>query len=95
MAVLYGARLGVGPLTILSSWLWWAMLVVGAAGGPWLGAMAGAAFALSRTVVMVAVAEWARGAMPLRIARVRAGERVAHVVCSALVVLVAGGLLVL
>jgi len=24
VAVLYGARLGVGPLTILSTWLWWA-----------------------------------------------------------------------
>jgi hypothetical protein len=53
-ALLYGARLGVGPLTILTTWTWWAALAVGASLGPWPSAAVGAAFALTRTVTMVA-----------------------------------------
>lgn len=53
-AALYGTRLGVGPLTILSSWAWWAALVVGATLGPWTSAAVGASFALSRTLTTVA-----------------------------------------
>lgn len=49
-AVLYGARLGVGPLTILWTWTWWAAFVVSATLGPWPSAAVGAAFALSRTL---------------------------------------------
>src|SRR5690606_28725948 len=54
-ALLYGARLGVGPLTILVSWSWWAALVAGASLGPWPSAAVGATFAVARTVVTVAV----------------------------------------
>ena len=38
VAVLYGARLGVGPLTILRTWLWWGAFVAGSSAGPWWGA---------------------------------------------------------
>jgi hypothetical protein len=55
-AALYGLRLGVGPLTILSSWLWWAAFAIGASAGPVAGAVAGVAFALARTTVTAAVA---------------------------------------
>ena len=52
VAVLYGARLGVGPLTLLPTWLWWAAIVVGASRGPWVGAATGATFAVARTITM-------------------------------------------
>lgn len=52
-AVLYGARLGPGPLTILNSWLWWAALVIGATTGAWGSAATGAAFAAGRVAVML------------------------------------------
>ena len=52
VAVLYGARLGVGPLTLLPTWLWWAAIVIGATRGPWVGAATGATFAVARTVTM-------------------------------------------
>lgn len=81
VAVLYGARLGVGPLTILNSWSWWAAFLTGAAGGPAVGALVGAGFAVSRTVVMVAVGAWARDAMAAQMARVRGGDRLAHLGC--------------
>src|SRR5437870_5226589 len=42
VATVYGARLGVGPATILTSWAWWAALLVGAGCGPWVGAAVGA-----------------------------------------------------
>lgn len=51
VAVLYGARLGIGPLTILPTWLWWAALVAGAAEGPWTSAFVGATYAVVRTIV--------------------------------------------
>ena len=55
-AVLYGARLGVGPATMLSTWLWWAATVVGASLGPGPAALVGVVFATSRTLVHVVVA---------------------------------------
>lgn len=82
VATLYGARLGVGPLTILPSWLWWAVLVAGAALGPGWSAGTGAAFAVARLAVVLGVAEVARRAMAVRMARVRAGEPVARAVCT-------------
>jgi hypothetical protein len=77
VAVLYGARLGVGPATMLPSWLWWALVVLAASAGVWVSVAAGAAFGLVRTGVMVALAEWARRAMAPRMARLRAAEPVA------------------
>jgi hypothetical protein len=74
VAVLYGARLGVGPATILPTWLWWAVLVVAASSGVGGSAAAGAAFGLVRTLLMVALAEWARRAMAPRMAVLRRAE---------------------
>lgn len=54
-AVLYGARLGPGPLTILNSWLWWAALAIGATTGPWGAASVGASFGAVRVMAMLVV----------------------------------------
>lgn len=59
-AALYGARLGVGPLTILPTWLWWAATVIGASHGPWASALTGAAFATSRAATMLLAGARAR-----------------------------------
>lgn len=74
--VLYGARLGVGPLTILASWTWWAALVVGASAGPGWSALVGAAFALARTATMAAVVHGVETgtAMSARVGRLRRVE---------------------
>jgi hypothetical protein len=74
VGVLYGARLGVGPATMLPSWLWWALVVLAASAGVWVSVAAGAVFGLVRTGVMVVLAEWARRAMAPRMARLRAAE---------------------
>ncbi|HUQ39897.1 MAG TPA: hypothetical protein VM030_07050 [Acidimicrobiales bacterium] len=83
-ALLYGARLGVGPLTILSTWLWWAA-VVGAAGlGPGPSALVGAGFGMVRTLLMIAVAAGADVDMPGRMAAVRGADTaVAGIVAAA------------
>lgn len=83
VAVLYGARLGVGPLTLLGTWSWWAALVVGAAGGPEGSALVGATFGGARVAVMVAAAEWARRDMAARMASIRRREVVVAVVTLA------------
>jgi hypothetical protein len=62
VAVLYGARLGVGPLTILRTWLWWGSFVAAASAGPWWGAAVGACFGVVRVGVML-VAGTRAGAM--------------------------------
>jgi hypothetical protein len=54
VAALYGARLGVGPLTILRTWLWWGAFVLGALSGPWWSAGVGATFGAGRILVMLA-----------------------------------------
>lgn len=53
-AGLYGARLGVGPLTVLMSWTWWTATVLAGVHGLGVGALAGAVFHLARVTVMVA-----------------------------------------
>lgn len=60
VALLYGTRLGIGPLTLLPSWTWWAVLVAGASLGPAGSALAGGAFGVARGLVMVGVAEAVR-----------------------------------
>ena len=90
VAVLYGSRLGVGPLTILTTWTWWAALLVGASLGPWPSAAVGAAFAISRTVTMlVAVAGTRTGpAMATRLSGVRRAQPVVSWVTALVLVLV-------
>ncbi|QBI19135.1 hypothetical protein ER308_06000 [Egibacter rhizosphaerae] len=90
VAVLYGARLGIGPLTILSSWLWWAAILIGVATGPWVAAGAAGAFALARAVTVVVTAEAIRADAPPRMARVRRAGPVAGLVLVATSALVAG-----
>jgi hypothetical protein len=51
VAVLYGSRLGVAPLTILNTWMWWAALVVGASLGPWTSVLVGLTFGSTRGVL--------------------------------------------
>jgi hypothetical protein len=73
--ILYGLRLGVGPLTILRSWLWWAGTFVAATVGAWPSAVAGAVFGVARIAVQLAAVWRAEPAMPARMARVIALER--------------------
>ena len=60
-AVLYGARLGVGPLTILRTWWWWLAALLGATTGAWWSAAVGATFGATRVVVMLPVGTRAGG----------------------------------
>jgi hypothetical protein len=86
VAVLYGARLGVGPLTILTSWLWWAAVALAVTLGPLAAAVVGAAFHVARVVTMSTATAGAQTCMPDRIASVRRRE---HRVARAVVALVA------
>ena len=73
-ATLYGARLGVGPLTILTTWLWWVAAAGGASLGVGASAVAGASFGAARTAAMLAAAAGGP-AMPVRAAVLRRLER--------------------
>ena len=53
VAVLYGARLGIAPLTILSTWSWWAVIVLGGIGGVAWSVPVGVAFGIVRSVTSV------------------------------------------
>ncbi|HVM09540.1 MAG TPA: hypothetical protein VM345_13820 [Acidimicrobiales bacterium] len=52
-AVLYGLRLGVGPLTILRTWWWWFAVVTAALAGVWWSVAVGASFGVARILVML------------------------------------------
>ncbi|MEM9566228.1 MAG: hypothetical protein AAGA93_26645, partial [Actinomycetota bacterium] len=75
-AGLYGARLGVGPLTILSTWTWWSFTLAAALQGPVAGAAAGAVFGVVKLSVIAAVSQLA-GPIGHDVAfgRLRAGRR--------------------
>jgi hypothetical protein len=73
-AVLYGGRLGVGPLTVLNTWLWWVGAVVAASLGPGPSAAVGAGFGAVRAGVIVVVARRAAPAMSAAMARLQARE---------------------
>lgn len=73
-ALLYGARLGVGPLTLLNTWLWWAAAVLGATAGVWWSALVGVGFGIVRVGVMVAAVHGREADMPGRMAFVRGRE---------------------
>jgi hypothetical protein len=93
VALLYGARLGVGPLTILPTWLWWAASALGAWAGPWPSTAAGAVFGVARTLLMVVLAEWVAPAAPARMTRLRAAESRARTAAAAAVLAVAAVLI--
>ena len=73
-ATLYGARLGVGPLTVLPTWVWWAGAVLGASLGPGPSALVGAAFGGLRLLVVVAASARAQPSMSTRMAGLRRRE---------------------
>jgi hypothetical protein len=58
--MLYGARLGVGPATILATWLWWAGLLSVIGIGVPAGAVASATFHAVRVVTTVREANLVR-----------------------------------
>lgn len=60
VAVLFGARLGVGPLTILSTWGWWSATVASAVLGVGPAIATGAAFGSVRLIVTVGTSLVAR-----------------------------------
>jgi hypothetical protein len=75
-AALYGARLGIGPLTPMPSWTWWAAAVIGASAGAAESGLVGASFGAVRMAVVVGAALGVERAMPERMARLRRSERV-------------------
>ena len=87
VAALYGARLGVGPLTILVTWLWWAAIVGAASLGPWPATLAGAGFGLARTGVGLAVAPRRTAEAAPRAASLRRREPLAFALLTGAIVL--------
>lgn len=75
VALLYGARLGVGPLTILPTWLWWGAFALGVWLGPLPGMAVGVSFALARSVSVLGLGMWVRHRAAERMGRLRALER--------------------
>jgi hypothetical protein len=53
VALLYGARLGVGPLTMLSTWLWWAATIGAALTSVATSVMIGVVFGVVRLLITV------------------------------------------
>lgn len=73
-ATLFGARLGVGPLTNLTSWLWWAATLLAASRGPGPSAAVGGLFGALRMITVVAVSRHVQAEMPSRMAALRRRE---------------------
>lgn len=57
VAVLYGARLGVGPLTMLSTWLWWAATIGAALTSILASVVTATVFGLVRLCVTVVASQ--------------------------------------
>lgn len=57
VALLYGARLGVGPLTMLSTWLWWAATIGAALTSVGTSVMIALVFGIVRLVITVAASQ--------------------------------------
>jgi hypothetical protein len=75
VSVLYGLRLGIAPLTILASWIWWVAIVAAAVYGPWFSALVGATFAVTRIVVSeVSTSRTTTDSMACRMEKVRRVE---------------------
>lgn len=52
-AARYGLRLGIGPATILNTWMWWAGVFIAVFSGPAWAVSATASFVCVRTIVMI------------------------------------------
>jgi hypothetical protein len=75
-ATLYGARLGIGPLTPIASWMWWGAAVIGASAGAWESALVGGSFGAVRMAIVVGAGLGVEPAMAERMERLRRSERV-------------------
>ena len=65
VAVLYGTRLGVGPLTILTTWTWWSVTAAAALVSPGVAFVVGASFGFVRLLTTLAVSAWSgSGSVP-------------------------------
>lgn len=73
-AGLYAMRLGVGPLTVLNTWTWWAAAVVGAAAGPWPSTAVGALFGAVRILTVLAASTLVQRETVRRMASLRRAE---------------------
>lgn len=93
-AARYGPRLGVGPATILTTWLWWSGFIGSALLGRRAAMFAGAVFAGTRVALFLAAATGASDgqAMAARVARAARFEPIVRGGC-ALTAAVALGLL--
>lgn len=81
VSVLYGLRLGIAPLTILASWVWWLAIIASAFYGPWFSALVGATFGVSRILISeLSTSRTATNTMAARMSKVRAVERPLRVV---------------
>ncbi|MEL6984351.1 MAG: hypothetical protein AAFO29_18130, partial [Actinomycetota bacterium] len=76
-AGLYGARLGVGPLTILSTWTWWSFTLAAALLGPVPAVATGATFGLVKLSLVAATSQVADGSRDHHtlFGNLRAGQR--------------------
>jgi hypothetical protein len=91
VSVLYGLRLGIAPLTILASWIWWVAIIASAFYGPWFSALVGATFAVTRIVVSeISTSRTSTNTMATRMRKVFAVEKPLRVVgAMALVAVIA------
>jgi hypothetical protein len=92
-AALYGARLGIGPLTILTSWTWWAGLLLAGMHGPYVAAGVAASFHVVRVIVMVIGVAGSTRSGPRRSALIARLDRPVALLASAATLLVAGSVL--
>ncbi|MEO1060437.1 MAG: hypothetical protein AAFZ07_03385 [Actinomycetota bacterium] len=92
-AALYGARLGVGPLTVLTSWTWWAGLVLAGLHGPFVAAGVAAVFHVVRVAVMALGVAGSQRSGPRRSALIARLDRPVAVTGSVATLLVAGAVL--
>ena len=92
-ALLYGARLGVGPLTVLTSWTWWAGLLLAGLHGPLVAVIATVVFHLVRVAVMVLGVAGSSRSGPRRAALIARLDRPVTVLASAATLAVAGAVL--
>lgn len=74
VAILYGPRLGVGPLTMLSTWMWWAATIGAALVGVFESVVVAAVFGVVRLLVTVGASQQAdRAGHAIWFTRLRSG----------------------
>jgi hypothetical protein len=66
---LYGARLGIGPITIPTTWLWYTALASGALSGVWVSVAVGVTYGFVKTSIIAGVGLRHRYDMPVAMNR--------------------------